>query len=84
MAPEIGYVIRRISGSYLERTPFDGSYSFLAGSGRYATVFTAAVAMALAQRLLEAGTSVTIERDYDRRAPEITDTAAARAAPLSV
>lgn len=72
---EPGYVIRDASivlGSYLERTPYDGSYSWLAGTVTYATVFSKEAAEAMAAKLRAEGQTVLIEPDYCRRAPEIT------------
>lgn len=73
----VGWLIARLhSSAYLERIPYDGTFRFLAGAQRYATVFSYDAAVAMQATLAE---STTLIRDYRGRTPEIVDVAAVTA-----
>lgn len=70
-----GYVVTlRNGGGHLRRTPYDGSYRFLAASMEHATVFSESVAVQIAARETANGRPCDAWPDhYWKREPEITE-----------
>ncbi len=67
-----GYVIKHArTRSYLERRPYDGAWTWLAASVRYATVLSKEAAEAMAQQLRAEGVPCVVDKDYLRREPEV-------------
>jgi hypothetical protein len=67
-----GYLVHDGRASYLERTPYDDSYAWLAGFPEYATVFTKDAAELMVEHKRSQGEVLAhVRADPERRDPEI-------------